>query len=67
MKVKSVLIVIVAYLLINQLMTAIHKFGINNLNNTGVVVTIYFLSLCLSIVSIIILGKLFVKKDNCEK
>lgn len=62
MKMKKVLIAIVAYLLINQLMTAIHKFGINNLNNSGVVVTIYVLSLSLSIVSIIILGKLFIKK-----
>lgn len=61
---KKLLIAIVVLLIIDQLKMYIHKLGFNNPNNLSLVVATYFFSLCLSIILIIVLGKLFLKKDN---
>ena len=61
---KKLLIAIVVLLIIDQLKMYIYKLGFNNPNNLSLVVATYFFSLCLSIILIIVLGKLFLKKDN---
>lgn len=61
---KKILIAIVVFLIIDQLKMYIHKLGFNNPNNLSIVLATVFFSLCLSIILIMVLGKLFFKKDN---
>lgn len=61
--VKKIVLAILFFIIINQVKTYVHNFGYANPNNIAVVITTFFLSIALSIVLVLTLGKLLSHKN----